>query len=151
MESYIPGAFYYLLKTADKKELFSVLERAISDIAESKAKSIKVKTQDKTYLIRLDDIVYAELKKKNLVFHLKKGMTVESVSQRESFATCVKPLTDDSRFALVGASTCLNLFYVTAVDKESVTFKSGEQLYLPKKLCTLLRTQWLDFWFEEEK
>lgn len=151
VESYIPGAFYYLLKTADTKELFSVLDRAVAEIQKNKAKSVKVKTQDKTYLIHFDDIVYVELKKKNLLYHLKKGMTVESVSQRESFASCVSPLTEDSRFTLVGASTCLNLFYVTAVDKDSVTFKSGEQLYLPKKLCSSLRSEWLDFWFEEDK
>lgn len=70
---------------------------------------------------------------------------------RDGFSTCVAPLCEDSRFSLCGASICVNLFYIKSVDKESVTFKNGSQLFLPKKACAALRTEWLDYWFDDSE
>lgn len=149
IDSYIAGAFYYLLKPAEEAKLFEVLDRAAADITRRKERSIKVKTADDISLVHLDDIVYVELVRKSLSFHLINGAEINSLSQRDAFSQCVAPLLVDKRFALTGTSMCLNLFFVKSVGKDSVLLKSGETLYLSKKACMSLRADWLDYWFEE--
>ena len=149
VESYIADAFNYLLKPIEKERLFAVLDKAIGELSQRKERCIKVKTSSDVHILTFDEILYVELCKKALVYYLISGETIESVSQRDGFSTCVAPLCEDERFVLCGASTCVNLFYIKSIDKESVTFKNGTQIFLPKKACAVLRTEWLDFWFDD--
>ena len=149
IDSYIASAFYYLLKPAEEAKLFEVLDRATADINRRKERTIKVKTADDISLIPFDDIVYVELVRKSLCFHLVDGTEVNSLSQRDAFSQCVSPLLSDRRFSLTGTSMCLNLFFVKSVGKDSVLLKNGETLYISKKACLSLRADWLDYWFEE--
>lgn len=149
IDSYIAGAFYYLLKPAEEAKLFEVLDRAAADITRRKERSMKVKTADDVSLIHYDDIMYVELVRKSLCFHLADGTEMSSLSQRDAFSQCVSPLLTDKRFSLAGTSMCLNLFFVKSVGKDSVLLKNGETLYLSKKACLSLRADWLDYWFEE--
>lgn len=150
VDSYIAGAFYYLLKPVPSEKMFEVLGKAITEISRRKEKCIKVKTSEDTTLIPFDNIIYVELKRKALSYCLADGRVVESVSQRDSFANCVSLLLSDNRFSLCGVSTCVNLFFISSVEKDGVMLKNGTKLFLPKKACTSLRTAWLDFWFHEE-
>ena len=149
IDSYIAGAFYYLLKPAEEAQLFNVLDRAAAEINRRKERAIKVKTADDVSLVHFDDILYVELVRKSLCFHLADGSEICSLSQRDAFSQCVSPLLTDKRFSLAGTSMCLNLFFVKSVSKDSVLLKNGTSLYLSKKACLSLRADWLDYWFEE--
>ena len=149
VDSYIANAFYYLLKPIELDTLSAVLTKAVTEISRRKEKGIKVKTSEDVRILGFDDIVYVELNKKALCFHLYDKETVESVSQRESFSVCISPMLSDSRFVLCGTSICVNLFYVKSIDKDGAVFKNGERLWLSKKACATLRSAWLDFWFDE--
>lgn len=149
IDSYITGAFFYLLKPVTQAKLFEILNKATADISRRKEKAIKVKTADDIMLLHFDDIVYVELNRKALCYTLANGKRVESVSQRESFSQCVLPLTADNRFALAGTSMCINVFFVQSVGKDCVVLKDGTKLYLSKRACASLRSAWLDYWFDE--
>jgi len=150
VDSYTARAFHYLLKPPVKKEFFDVFGRAVSEISKRKERSISVKTSDGTVIVRFDDVVYVTLEKRALCYHTQDGKRIYSVSQREAFSDCISPLFSDTRFALCGPGTCVNLFYIKAVDNDSAEFKSGEKLYLSKKACKDLRRSWLDYWLVEE-
>ena len=149
IDSYVVGAFYYLLKPVKEDKFFEVLDRATADITRRKERAMKVKTADDISLVYFDDIVYVELVRKSLCFHLIDGTEINSLSQRDAFSQCVSPMLTDKRFALTGTSMCINLFFVKSVGKDSVLLKNGETLYVSKKACLSLRADWLDYWFEE--
>ena len=147
VDSYLTQAFYYLLKPCSEEKLFELLDRAIGKINLRKEQSITVKTADEAIVLHHDEITYVELSKKALIYHTADGGTVESLSIRESFANAVSKLTSDERFAMCGASQCVNLFYVKSVDHDKLVFKNGEQLFIPKRVSAQLRSEWLDYWF----
>lgn len=150
VDSYITSAYYYLLKPVDEAKLHSVLSGAITQILERREKCVKVKTADETVMIPFDSIVYVELRRKALEYHLVDGSVVKSLSQRESFANCVSILLGDSRFMLSGAGTCLNLHRIKAVERDSVTFRSGEKYYIPRSSAGEVKDAWLDYWFNDQ-
>ena len=150
VDSYVAGAFYYLLKPVDPDQLYGVLDRAVAEISRRRARHIKIKTNKETAVLPFDDILYVELKRKSLFYHTVDGETLETVSVREAFATCVAQLLEDDRFTLAGPGCCVNLFYIKSIEKDNVLFKNGTRLYLSKKVCLSLRSVWLDYWFKED-
>ena len=150
VDSYVTGAFYYLLKPVSQEKMSDVLARACEEISRRRQQCIKVKTPVKTVILPFDEICFVELKRKTLLFYTVDGDVLESVSVREAFSSCVSQLLEDKRFKLAGPGHCVNLFYVKSVEKDALVFKNGIRLYLPRKACTALQTVWLDYWLEED-
>lgn len=149
VDSYVTGAFYYLLKPVSPDKLNEILSRACNEISRRRERCIKVKTSDGVVLLPFDEICFVELRRKSLFFYTVENTTLESVSVREAFSNCVSQLLEDIRFMLAGPGHCVNLFYVKSVEKESLLFKNDVRLYLPRKICTSIQTAWLDYWLEE--
>ena len=86
-----------------------------------------------------------------VVYHLIDGKMVEGTTIRTTFAEAVQELLLDNRFVLCGASSLVNLHYITMLDKESVQFQNGATLYISARACKQLRTVWNDFWNKDIK
>lgn len=149
IDSYSVSAFNYILKPWKDDHFLSTLERAISSIFDKKEKHILIKTKESSVKITLDTIVYAELTKRNVTYHLTKGKTVESTTLRTNFAEAMQPLVSDSRFTFCGASTVVNMHHITAVENEAVIFDDDEKKFFGKKICREVRSAWIDFCFGE--
>ena len=106
---------------------------------------------DKDLMIKIDfeNILYAELSKRKLLFHLANGTTIESTTIRTSFSEAVQTLLRDHRFILCGVSIVANLQHITMVNHNSLLFKDTYQVYLPQKSCREVRSVWYDYWFKE--
>lgn len=150
VDSYVTGAFYYLLKPVSAEKLNEILSRACREITRRRARSMKVKTSTKIVILPFDEICFVELKRKSLLYYTVENEMLESVSVRESFSTCVAQLLEDKRFVLAGAGHCVNLFYIKSVEKDSLVFKNSDRLYLPRKICAAIQAVWLDYWLEED-
>lgn len=151
LDSYKVRAFDYLLKPVDRDQLLSVLEEVTSAVASRKEKSIIVKTRENTVKLALDNILYVELYNKVITYHLSDGKSIEGLSIRTSFAEAIHDILADSRFSLCGSSVAVNLYYITMVDNDTLSFKNGKKLYIGKRASREIRSLWSDFWMNMEE
>lgn len=143
-------AYNYILKPIDDAVLTAALHEAVSFVAAHPRRSLMVKTKDAAVRLSVDNIMYAELVRRSIVYHMAGGKVVESTTIRSGFSEAVQELLRDNRFLLCGTSLLVNLRYVTMVDTEALVFQDRERLFLSKKVCRELRTAWCDFWFNKE-
>lgn len=151
LDSYQVKAWDYLLKPVDKEALFSVLDELFRLATEQDSQFLIIKTTENSVKLFFQDIMYVELIKRKLHFHLTNGTIVESTSIRTSFNEAIHHLLSDSRFILCSAGIAANMQHITMVGHDSVLFKENYQLYLPKKGCREVRSAWYDYCFNGEE
>lgn len=149
--SYDVGAFFYLLKPVDSDKLTGVLNRAIKIIEDRKNKGTAVKTQEGVKFLRFDEIMYAELKDRAVCYTTGSGEKVISRYLRVPFREACAKLLGDGRFVMCGASFCVNLGFIKALEKNFIVLKNDAKLSLPQKVIYNIKPLWLDFWLEERK
>lgn len=143
-------AFDYLLKPVRQESYFTALDQAVNALSQRRDKGLIVKTKDSSVRISFDNILYAELCKRKIVYHLVGGNVIESNSIRSSFSEAVQDLLRDKRFILCGAGITANLHHITMVEKDALIFGKIRKVYLSKKICSEIRTIWCDFYFNGE-
>ena len=129
----------------------TVLNRVLPAVSARKSKSLILRTKENSIHIDFDTILYTELVKKTIVYHLLGGRQMESMSIRSTFSEAMQELLRDSRFALCGSGRMVNLHHIAELDAEYLVFKTGETLHIGKRASRSLRSAWYDFWFEGEK
>lgn len=149
IDSYKAQAYQYLLKPVDKNALFSALDGAIALQNEKTQRSIIVKTKENSIKINFNSILYTELSKRAIDYHLTNGSVIRCTTIRTGFPEAMAELIRDKRFKLCGKSVCVNMYYISSVESECIVFKDKEKIYLPKKTCSEIRSAWCDFWFGE--
>lgn len=150
LDSFRVRAFDYMIKPVQKDSFYKVLDEAIAATEAKKDKTVVVKTKTVSVKLNFEQILYVELSKRMLCFHLKGGKTVESTHIRTTFAEAVSEPASDKRFAYCGASTLVNLNRIAEIGNEMVSFDDGTQMYLSQKNCRELRGVWTSYLFEED-
>lgn len=150
IESFQAKPFHYILKPFERAALWATLDEALESVFTQKRRSIIVRTQESSIKLNLDSILWAELNRRAVVYHLNGGKTVKSVQIRTSFTEAVQELLKDSRFLLCGASMAVNLQHITSVENEALVFKNTFRAYLGKKACREVRSAWFDYAFDGE-
>ena len=141
----------YLLKPIQKTELIQALTESIAAISTIKRKSMIVKTRESSIWLDFDRIVYAELVRKTVVYHLIGGATLESISIRSTFSEAIQPLLRDNRFFLCGSVKVVNLHYISQLDAVNIFFRDSSTLYIGRRSSRELRSAWYDFCFNGEE
>ena len=150
LDAFKARAYHYMLKPIKKEEFFSILTETTDLIASHKTKSLLVKTKDGTIKIDFDNIMYAELCRRVITYHLINGKSINSITIRTPFSEAVHELLLDNRFSLCGAGMIVNLHHITSVEAELIQCKNSYKVYLSKKACRDIRSAWYDFWFDKE-
>ena len=149
LDAYSVQPFHYLIKPVEKDSLFAVLNKATAILKNRHTKAISVKTKEGTEQLLFDNIVYVEFAERRCHFHLQNGDVVIGNQLHASFSEIVSPLLKDDRFCRCGASYVLNLFYISAIEKELIRFRNSDKtLYLPRSANNTLMPLWLDYWIE---
>jgi len=151
LDSYQAQAFYYLLKPVEPAKLYQVLDQAVMVLEKRKASCVTVKTKGSLRLLRLDDILYAELANRSVHYHMASGEQVDSVTVRRSFQEETAPLLADARFYLCGASFVVNLHYVTEVEKGFLRLDGGKRVPLARGSFAAAQRRWSDYWLDGGK
>lgn len=146
IDAFKTKAFNYILKPIDKKELCTTLDDVLSLLSSQTQKSLIVKTRDGDVRIAFNNILYADMTKRMITYHLTSGSCIEGITIRTTFAEAVQDLLAEERFVLSTASSLVNLHYITMVEKDSVLFQNGEQFYVGVRAGRQLRNVWSDFW-----
>lgn len=149
LDSFRVKAFHYLIKPIERESFFKAMDEAIEAITAKRDKSLLIKTKERSVKVTFDSILYAELVKRVVIYHLKGGKEVETTSLRTNFAESIQELLADPRFAQCGVGIAVNLYHITEIESEAITFADGTRLHLGKKICRELRGTWADFLFAE--
>lgn len=146
VESYTARAFYYLIKPVEPEQLYRVLDEAVAALEKQRSACITVRTKEGLRLVRLDEILYAELLGRTVRYHLAGGASLDSMTLRGPFPEEAAPLLADPRFFQCGASFAANLFYVKAVEKGFLRMDGGARVPLSRGLAAQARQRWCDYW-----
>lgn len=139
LDSYKAKAFNYILKPIAADDLYKTLDDALKDFSNKADRFIVVKTKEGNSRISLNNILYIQLNKRILVYHLTDGSTLESIYLRIPFADAIQDLLLDKNFVQCGAGIAVNLSLVATVTTEDVTFTNNLKTYFGKKVCTEIR------------
>lgn len=147
--SYKVNAADYIIKPATEDEFISSLDRVVKLVSDKKDKFILIKTKNGSVKLNFDNLVYAELTKRTVIYHLRDGKTIESVYIRTNFGDTVKDFVLDKRFVFCGKSLLLNLHHILSVQNETIVFDSSDKIFVGKKLGRELHNAWVSFNFSE--
>lgn len=145
LDSYKVKAFNYILKPIVPDALYSTLDDAMASISTKTDRSIMVKTKDGNVRITTNNILYVELCKRILVYHLDDGSTLESIYIRVPFTEATKELLEDKHFVQCGAGNVINISKVTMVGSEEIVFDQSYNAFFSKKICNEIRTAWMNY------
>lgn len=151
LDAFKAKAFDYILKPFKNEVLLAALNDASLAITNKTEKSLIIKSRENSIKLSYDSIVYAELNKKIISYHLNNGKTADSSTIRTTFSEAIQPLLHDSRFSLCGSSIAVNLYYIVMVETDTLCFKNGEKLYIGKRASREIRSIWSDFWLNGEE
>ena len=150
LDSYRVRALSYLMKPVKSSLLFPVLDDALRLLTVKNERGIMVKTKSACARVTFDSILYAELCRRALFFHLTNGEVIESTTVRCSFDEALSEAISDPRFVQIGTSAIANMYHISAIESEAIVFKSGERLHVGKRVARTVRSVWYDFWFSGE-
>ena len=120
LDSYKVKAFNYILKPVIPEELFSTLDDTLHIISNNADKNIIVKTKEGNVRLSASNILYVELCKRILIYHLADGSTLESIYIRVPFTEATKELLADKQFVQCGAGKIVNLSHITMVTSDEI-------------------------------
>ncbi|PKM86866.1 MAG: DNA-binding response regulator [Firmicutes bacterium HGW-Firmicutes-12] len=126
VDSYAVGAFNYLIKPLQKDKLFSVLEKACSDIRSDLQQYLVVKAHGNLSKVFLHELIYLEVIGRSLYFHQKGGIVIESTS---TISQVEAVLLKDKRFLKTHRSYIVNLDYIKSLSQDGLTMTSD--LFIP--------------------
>lgn len=143
-------AWEYLLKPVRQEELFPALDEVISILTTKREEGMVVKTSQSSIRLTFDSILYAQLNKKSIHYHLTNGKVIQSTSIRTGFSEAVQEMLRDSRFFMCSASMVVNLYHVDEISHDALTFRNGKTVYLSRLVSRELRSIWSNFWMNRE-
>lgn len=150
IDSYKAKASNYILKPIEKNIFLDAIDEVLIAAGQNPHNSILVKTKESSMLLPFDNILYVDLCKRALTYHLVNDTIIDSVTIRVPFTEAVSELLTDKRFYQAGKTLVINLQNVTKVSTEDVVFKDNSSTYFSKNICRELRTQWGSYWLNRE-
>lgn len=151
LDAFKAKAFNYIVKPIKKDTFFYALDEVIATIPASTAKSMIVKTREGSIKISFDSILYADLNKRAITYHLLNDKIVEGTTIRVTFSEAVQELLQDNRFSLCGVSMIVNLAHINMIENEAILFRGGKKTYIGKRICRDLKVAWTYYWTGREQ
>ena len=140
LDSYKVKAFNYILKPIIPEDLYATLDDALKALVNKTDRNIIVKTKEGNVRVSTNNILYVELCKRILIYHLTNGSSIESIYIRVPFSEATKDLLEDKHFIQCGAGNVINISKVTMVSNEEITFKDNVKVFFSKKICSEIRS-----------
>jgi len=132
-ESFMVGAFSYLLKPVEKERLFSVLRRIDEERTRKHSEdnvSVFIQTRQYSRNILLREIVYAEVMGRKLFIHL---VNDETVSFNKPMKEIAPQLLADGRFSRCHNSIIVNMEQVATIRKNDAVMKNGSAIPISRR------------------
>ncbi len=145
LDSYKAKAFNYILKPIVLTDLYKTLDDALKDYSNKSDRYVIIKTKEGNTRIPLNNVLYIQINKRILIYHLADGSTLEGLYLRVPFADAIQDFLLDKNFVQCGAGVAVNVSLVSTVATEEVTFNNNHKTHFGKKICNELRTAWTHY------
>ena len=147
VDSYSVGAFNYLLKPTQKDKLFSVLDKAGSEICRQPQQSIVVKTQTCLIKVFLHEIVYVEVIGRTLYFHQKNGEIIESTS---TIYQVEDVLLTNKIFIKPHRSYIVNLDHIKNLSQDGFTMTNNQFIPVSRNVFKEVKQAYINHSFKDD-
>ena len=143
VEAFRVDAAQYLVKPVSEKELFALLDKQFEILNAEKQKYVILQTNNKTFRITVQDIVYCEAQGKRQYLHLSDGT---QICVRLSLTVLEELFSQYEEIIRVGKWYIININHVEGLDSQAVQLDNGMKLYLPRGAYQSLRKQYITYY-----
>jgi len=146
VNSYIVGAFYYLLKPFSSEKLFSLLKKALEGTEQEKSKSIVIKETGKLTRIQMHTIRYIESEKHTILFHLQNNDIISCYGTMNEFNDI---FLSDERFIKCQKSFIVNMDYVISISSRDFVLTEKELIPISRQVYQQTKNSYIDYFFKK--
>lgn len=142
VDSYRVHAFDYLMKPVKQEELYHTLNDIFLFHGARKKDSLTVTFAKGTYVIPFEQLVYLEVSKHNLFFHLADGTCREILGKLLDYE---EVLLARNNFIKVHRSYIINMEHMRSYDKKSFTTITGEVIAISRNVASEVQNRYMDY------
>lgn len=128
IKGYSVNAVDFILKPVEYGSFSLRMDRAMRVVRRAEAETIALPTADGIRVVRLAEVVFVDIVKHDLHYHLADGGVLH---QRGSISRAASEL-EPKGFLKIAASCLVNMANVTRIRKDSVVMSNGEELFFSR-------------------
>ena len=145
LDAYSVNPLHYLLKPVDKEALFAALRLAAEKTAFGEEISITVKTRDGLRTLGADAVVCCEYARHKVIYTLKSGERVATLTLACSFSEHIAPLLRDRRFIQPHAAYAVNMSRAERLSKDGFLMLGGARIPVSGKQFAAVRNAYMSY------
>lgn len=116
---------------------------SIKIVTKTRSKIMLVPTAAGEELIYIRNLNYINIEERSMCYHLTEGMLKASHVLRNSFEKSIRQYLHNDNLMFIKPSLLINLANIKSMNREYITFRSGEILYYPKKYYEAIHERWV--------
>ncbi|SHM79153.1 two component transcriptional regulator, LytTR family [Anaerosporobacter mobilis DSM 15930] len=148
LESYSVKAINYILKPISKEKLFFTFDELLELIKSEKDEdAIIVKSNEGIQKILINNLVFAEVIGRSVLYHLRSGKVIECI---EAFSSVCDNLMRYECFIKPHRSYLVNMQYVDTIENHQITLQTLSAVPVAQGKAKLIKTQYLNYQMEGE-
>ena len=145
LDAYSVNPLHYLLKPVNTVALFGALRLAAEKSAFGEEISVTVKTRDGLRTLCADAVVCCEYARHTVIYTLKSGERVATLTISQSFSEHIAPLLKDRRFIQPHAAFAVNMSYAERFSKDVFLMRGGKIIPVSGKHFTAVRNTYMSY------
>lgn len=138
-------ASQYLVKPVLEDMLFSVLDKVIGDMEETRRRYVLLRIEGRIQRVAVSDIVCCEAQGKKQYVYLTDGT---QYGIRRTMSEIYEMLSCYQEFSKVGVAYIVNLEHVDSLNAQEMHMDNGKKIYLPRGSYQSLRERYFDYYCE---
>lgn len=148
LESYSVKAINYILKPISKEKLYFTFDELLEHIKSEKDEdAIIVKSNEGIQKILINNLVFAEVIGRSVLYHLRSGKVIECI---EAFSSVCDNLMRYGCFIKPHRSYLVNMQYVDTIDNHQITLQTLSAVPVAQGKAKQIKTQYLNYQMEGE-
>ncbi|SHH98643.1 two component transcriptional regulator, LytTR family [Clostridium collagenovorans DSM 3089] len=132
----------YIRKDFVDLELEEAVISAINILEKNKEDYYFCKSKEKIIKINIANIMYFELVKRKVIFHLKDGYIVEEKNTIKNIMGSI----NKEQFIQIHSGIVVNISYISTISKSDITLDNGENLILSRYRYKDVYQRLLEYW-----
>lgn len=146
LDAFSVDASQYLVKPVSQKEIFSVMDKVLKELADRKKRYLMLQVDSQVYRIALHDIIYCEAQKKCQCMYLADGT---QLLLRLTMAKIREMLADYPEFVQMGVSYVINLQHIESLCAKEIQMDNQKKLHLVRGTYQTLREKYVRYYCNE--
>ena len=145
LDAYSVNPLHYLLKPVNEEVLFAALQLAAEKAGFGEETSVTVKTREGLRTLCADAVVCCEYARHTVIYTLKSGERVVTLTISRSFAEHIAPLLRDRRFIQPHAAYAVNMSCAERLSKDGFQMRGGARISVSGKQFAAVRNAYMSY------